>query len=169
VEEAQLIMSGTLTCQRNYMNTSIHSWHLNNWATNEIARQRKRKGRCSGRSICLVSFHCNLSSTVQSRNLMTLGSGIQVILRLLPQRFERLQCQFYWWERSLNCSVEMASGSVITYQVSWILVKVFNDLLGVLKGHTQQVDLVSASNFYEYGNRPKEIGTTHRCRPKMYI
>jgi hypothetical protein len=27
--------------------------------------------------------------------LMTIGSGIEVILRLLPQQFERLQCWYY--------------------------------------------------------------------------
>jgi hypothetical protein len=28
-------------------------------------------------------------------SLMTIGSGIRVILRILPQQFERLQCWYY--------------------------------------------------------------------------
>jgi hypothetical protein len=28
-------------------------------------------------------------------SFMTIGSGIQVILRLLPKKFERLQCWYY--------------------------------------------------------------------------
>jgi hypothetical protein len=29
---------------------------------------------------------------------MTIGSGIRVILTVLPQQFERLQCWYYWQE-----------------------------------------------------------------------
>jgi hypothetical protein len=42
------------------------------------------------------------------------GSGIQVILRLLPRQSERLQCWYYWWEElSMMCAVEMGSGGMI--------------------------------------------------------
>jgi hypothetical protein len=45
-------------------------------------------------------------------SFMTTGSGIQVILRLLTQQFERHRCWYYWWEGFMKCSVEMASGGV---------------------------------------------------------
>jgi hypothetical protein len=31
-------------------------------------------------------------------SFMTIGSGIRVILRLLPQQFESMQCWYYGWE-----------------------------------------------------------------------
>jgi hypothetical protein len=30
-------------------------------------------------------------------NFMTIGSGIRVILKVLPHKFEKLQCWYYWW------------------------------------------------------------------------
>jgi hypothetical protein len=33
---------------------------------------------------------------------MTVGSGIQAILSLLPQQYEWLQCWCYWWERFMK-------------------------------------------------------------------
>jgi hypothetical protein len=38
---------------------------------------------------------------------------------------ERLQCWYYWWAGSMNYDVEMASGGIHMYQVSWRLVKAF--------------------------------------------
>jgi hypothetical protein len=40
---------------------------------------------------------------------VTIGPGIRVILRLLPQLFERLQCWYYWWEEFVKYAVQMAS------------------------------------------------------------
>jgi hypothetical protein len=45
---------------------------------------------------------------------MTVGSDIKIILRLLPQEFEKLQCWCYWWEEFAKYNVEMALGD-ITY------------------------------------------------------
>jgi hypothetical protein len=38
-------------------------------------------------------------------SIMTIGSGIQVVLRLLPQQFEGIQCCYYRWERFLKFAV----------------------------------------------------------------
>jgi hypothetical protein len=46
-------------------------------------------------------------------SLMTIGSDIQVILRLLPQQSERLQYWYYWWEEFIKYADEMASCSGI--------------------------------------------------------
>jgi hypothetical protein len=52
----------------------------------------------------------------------------------------------------------MASGSVIYIPSFMHSGGGVQQLLGVINGHTQQVDLTSLSNFYEYGNRPKREG-----------
>jgi hypothetical protein len=54
----------------------------------------------SGGMICIPSF-------------MAIGCGIQVILRLQPPQFERLQCWYYCWEGFMKCAAMMASGGVI--------------------------------------------------------
>jgi hypothetical protein len=41
------------------------------------------------------------------------GWYIQVILRLLPQQFERLQCWYYLSKRFMMHGVQMASGGMI--------------------------------------------------------
>jgi hypothetical protein len=43
-------------------------------------------------------------------NFMMTGSDIQVVLRLLPIQFERLQC----WEACMKYAVEIASGGTIS-------------------------------------------------------
>jgi hypothetical protein len=35
---------------------------------------------------------------IHIQSIMKIGSGIQAILRLLAQQFERLRCWHYWWE-----------------------------------------------------------------------
>jgi hypothetical protein len=42
-------------------------------------------------------------------SFVTIGSGIQVILRFLRQQFGRLQYCYYWWEGFIKCIIEMAS------------------------------------------------------------
>lgn len=44
---------------------------------------------------------------------MTNCPGIQVILRLLTQQFERLRCWYYCWEGFVKYTVEMAVGGMI--------------------------------------------------------
>jgi hypothetical protein len=46
-------------------------------------------------------------------SLMAIGSDVQVILRLLPQLFESLQCWYNWWEGFVKYAVEMASGGMV--------------------------------------------------------
>jgi hypothetical protein len=46
-------------------------------------------------------------------SFMVKGSGIQVILWLLPQKFERLQYWYYWWEGFMKYAVEMDSGDMM--------------------------------------------------------
>jgi hypothetical protein len=44
---------------------------------------------------------------------MTIGLGIQIILMLLPQQFEMLQCWKYWWEGFMKYAVELVSGEMM--------------------------------------------------------
>jgi hypothetical protein len=55
-------------------------------------------------------------------NFTPIGSGMQVILLLLHQKFERLQYRYYSWE-ILKYAVEMPSGGII-YIVVYRLVAV---------------------------------------------
>jgi hypothetical protein len=43
----------------------------------------------------------------------TAGSGIQVILKLLSQRFERLDYWYYTMKRFMKYAIEMTSGDMI--------------------------------------------------------
>jgi hypothetical protein len=45
--------------------------------------------------------------------LMMISLGILVIVRLLPEQFERLQCCHYGWERFTKYTVEVGSGAMI--------------------------------------------------------
>jgi hypothetical protein len=38
-------------------------------------------------------------------SFMMVGSGIQVVLRLLPQHLERLQCLYYRWDEFMKFSL----------------------------------------------------------------
>jgi hypothetical protein len=40
-----------------------------------------------------------------------IGRGVQTI-KGLPQKFERLQCWYYWWKGSMKCATEMGSGGM---------------------------------------------------------
>jgi hypothetical protein len=59
-----------------------------------------------------------LSNTVDSAlhgmvfiwSLTTISSGIQVILRLLSQQFQRLQYSYYKWEWFIICAIQMVLG-----------------------------------------------------------
>jgi hypothetical protein len=44
---------------------------------------------------------------------MQISSDIQAILRLLPQKSERLQCWYYGWKGFMKYAVEMGSGAII--------------------------------------------------------
>jgi hypothetical protein len=44
---------------------------------------------------------------------MTICSDIQIILRVIPEQFERLQCWYYRVDGFIKYAVEMASGSMI--------------------------------------------------------
>lgn len=48
-------------------------------------------------------------------SFITVGSGMQVMLRLIPQKFERLYYWCYWWKRFIKAAVQMASkGNIYT-------------------------------------------------------
>jgi hypothetical protein len=75
-------------------------------------------------------------------SFMTIGSGIQVISRLLLQQFERLQCSYYWWDGFMGQTTEMDSGGII-YIPSFIKIGTgVRRLLGD-KTHRQQGHLIS--------------------------
>jgi hypothetical protein len=44
---------------------------------------------------------------------MTVCSGIQVTLRLLPQQFDRLYCWYYWYEVFMKYVVGLGSGGMM--------------------------------------------------------
>jgi hypothetical protein len=44
---------------------------------------------------------------------MAIGSGIQVILNLLPQQFERLPSWYYRWKGFMKYAVEVTAGGTI--------------------------------------------------------
>jgi hypothetical protein len=48
-------------------------------------------------------------------NFMMNGSDIQVILKLLPQQFERLQCWYCRWYEFMKYAVEMASDGIVLH------------------------------------------------------
>jgi hypothetical protein len=76
-------------------------------------------------------------------SLMTIGSGIQAILRVLPQQFESLLCWYYWWEGFIMYATEMTSrGMVYTYQVLWRLVQAFKQHYGFLSENWDTAMLV---------------------------
>jgi hypothetical protein len=52
-------------------------------------------------------------SMIYKPSFTMINSNFQVILRLLPQQFERMQCWYYRQERFMKYDVEMASGSMI--------------------------------------------------------
>jgi hypothetical protein len=43
------------------------------------------------------------------RSFIKIGSGVQVILRLLSKKIERLQSWYQWWEGIMKYAVDMAS------------------------------------------------------------
>jgi hypothetical protein len=54
-------------------------------------------------------------ASVDTKNIrfMMTGSGIQVILRLLPHKFEKLQCWYYCLEGFVKYATKMGSGGMI--------------------------------------------------------
>jgi hypothetical protein len=60
-----------------------------------------------------ICLEMALGCMMYTRLFMTIGVGIQLILKLLPQQFERLQCWYYWREEFMKYAVEMASGGII--------------------------------------------------------
>jgi hypothetical protein len=51
----------------------------------------------------------------------TFGSAVQVILRVLPQQFERLWYWYYWWEGFLKYTTEMTSRGMIYLPVLMLI------------------------------------------------
>jgi hypothetical protein len=93
-------------------------------------------------------------------SFMTIGSGIQVILRSVPQQFETLQCWYYLLECFVKYAVGIASGGMI-FIPSFI--KIGSGVQKSLGGgihtrahtHTQQDDLISLFLFFYF--QSKEI------------
>jgi hypothetical protein len=46
-------------------------------------------------------------------SFMMVSSGIQVILKLLPQQFAMLQCWCCWWKEFMKYAIEMASCGMV--------------------------------------------------------
>jgi hypothetical protein len=46
-------------------------------------------------------------------SFMKIGSAIEIISRLLPKEFDRVQCWYYWWKGFINYTTEMVSCGMI--------------------------------------------------------
>jgi hypothetical protein len=66
-----------------------------------------------GRTNCLLFFQFQYlirqGGMMYIPSFMTAVSDMQVLLRLLPQEFERLLCWRYRWERFMKYACQMAS------------------------------------------------------------
>jgi hypothetical protein len=58
-------------------------------------------------------------------SFVTICSGVKVILRLLPQQFERLQCWYNWWDELWIVPLRWLQVACYAYQVSWRPVQAF--------------------------------------------
>jgi hypothetical protein len=82
-------------------------------------------------------------------SFMMIGSDLQLILRLLPQQFERVQCWYYQWERFTKYASEVVSG-VMMYIPNFIKIGsgVQTSLRGIAHTQAQQGDLISLLLFF---------------------
>jgi hypothetical protein len=64
---------------------------------------------------------------------MAIGPGIQVMLRLLPQQFERLECSYYCVEGFAKQVGEMGAGGMISIPG---LIKICSSIQHLLGGYT---------------------------------
>jgi hypothetical protein len=55
----------------------------------------------------------NVGGMTHVPSFMTIGLGIEVMIRLLPQHFERLQCWYYWLVGQVKYAIEIVSGGMI--------------------------------------------------------
>jgi hypothetical protein len=102
----------TLVCMRNEVNKTIQFERLQCWYYWSEWLMKYAVGMASGGVIYIPS-------------LMTIGSGIRVILRVLPQQSERRNVGITD-KRELWCTHwDGLSGMIYKYQVSWRLVQVF--------------------------------------------
>jgi hypothetical protein len=65
------------------------------------------------RGIYEVSTDMSSDGAICIPCFMLISSGIQVILRLLPEQLERLLCSYLWREGFIIYATEMASGGTI--------------------------------------------------------
>lgn len=72
-------------------------------------------------------------------SFITISSGVHVILRFLPQQFQRLQCWYYDGRDLLSVALRLPQTAWYIYQVSWRSVQAFRSLLSGIKIQTQRV------------------------------
>jgi hypothetical protein len=82
-------------------------------------------------------------------SFMKIGSGIQILLRLLPQQFKWLQYWYYSWEGFMMYAIEMPSGGMIYIQSFINTSSGIQKLLRGRVGHTQQGVLISLLPFFQ--------------------
>jgi hypothetical protein len=63
-----------------------------------------------------VTIEMALGGMMYIPSLMTISSGLRVILKVLSQQFERLRCWYYWWEGFIMYAIEMASVAWYTHR-----------------------------------------------------
>jgi hypothetical protein len=68
-------------------------------------------------------------------NFLAIGSGIKLILRILPQGFERIQCWYYGQEVFMNYSVEIGSDGMMNIPS---FIKIGSGIPNLLDGDTHK-------------------------------
>jgi hypothetical protein len=89
-----------------------------------IKRKKERKKEAAMMVLLMggvyeVSIQIARGGMTYIQCFMMTGSEIQIMLRLIPQQFENLQCWYCWWERFRKNDIEMAL-HVIKYITSII-------------------------------------------------
>jgi hypothetical protein len=72
---------------------------------------------------------------------MNIGSGIQIILMLLPRQSDRLQCWCYWWEGFMTCRWDDISCHR-TCILSFITIRILCNIKGSISKIWEAVVLV---------------------------
>jgi hypothetical protein len=109
--------------KKRFLSRHIHHQH---WNTLPVALPVPRKTQhkslltvVSGRYLWGMLLKSALYITVFVPSFVTIGSGIQAILRITCQQFERLQYWYYWWEGFMKYAIEMTACGMI-YTPSFI-------------------------------------------------
>jgi hypothetical protein len=108
--------------------------------------------------ICICEIRCwkCLIWNCFYTKFMTISSGIQLVLRLVTEKFQRLPCYYHWFKRFIKYAVEMTSGGIIyipaLINIGWGVQKFYE---GHIYRHTHghQCEVISLLYFFNKENR----------------